>query len=1043
MDGIQLTPWLEEKIRNGEAILFLGAGASKGALGPNGERPLNGLELRDVLSERFFHGALKDKPLAQVAEYAKTEASLAEVQKAISELFAPLEPANFHLLIPAFRWYAIITTNFDFIVERAYAKSAKDLQQLGTIIRDDDRFFEKIRDSKTVPYLKLHGCLSTINDPNLPLILATEEYARHRKGREKLFRHFQDWAREYPVIFCGYNIADPNIQQILFDLGDLGLNRPMYALIDPGLTEFDVRYWQSRRFVPIKATFEAFLNCLNAKIQEQVRVLSILRKRDASSIQSWVKKGAPSGLLLVYLDQELEHVRPGMAYQAIVPTDFYRGEANSWSPVAQDLDVKRRITDDLLIEAVLEKTNDRSPRLFLLKGYAGSGKSVTLRHFAWNAALEHKAFVFWLREGGVLRPELIRELYELTEEGPIVVIQDAIPHLHSIQALLKSSKKEGFPVTLVIGARSNEWNVAGGELDMDVNQSYELRDLSPKEIDSLIEKLDRHNCLGALKGLAQDECRQFFILSAERQLLVALHEATAGKSFEEIVLDEYNKIVPLEAQTLYLDVCTLHRFKVGLRAGLLSRVSGITFNYFRDRLFKPLEHLVQVYSDTLSRDYAYRTRHPVIADMVFRHVLQDHEKRANQVIRIVRSMNVDYESDNVAFEQLVRGRDLADLFADRVLADRIFEAALEASASVSHVEHQRAVFELHHPGGSSDRALKAIVKAVNATERPSQALIHTKAMILRKMASESSSYLEREKLRSDAKKILRRQIERGRSPHPFHTFGQILLDELVERQEKFLEAGEGQHLEERVISDLVADAEQVISEGLQHFPGGSYLLDLESQLARYLKDTPRAITALEKAFETTPGNGFVAVRLARQYAAEGNLERAKKVLAQCLENSPTSRIAHLQMAKYLIKEDDRQNAEVIRSHLKASFTPGDTNYDAQFWYARQEFLFGDKAKARELFQQLSKARVPPDVRSRARAEVLSPSGAPERFEGMTATVRDAFCFANIYEFGTDIFIPHTEFEEHDWERIRPNMRIRLGLAFNFCGPIGVLVGVIG
>ncbi|MGD8619214.1 MAG: hypothetical protein PVH54_08495 [Gammaproteobacteria bacterium] len=53
-----VTPWLDEEIINGEAILFLGAGAAKGALGPNGETPLDGNKLRDALSDKFLGGDL-------------------------------------------------------------------------------------------------------------------------------------------------------------------------------------------------------------------------------------------------------------------------------------------------------------------------------------------------------------------------------------------------------------------------------------------------------------------------------------------------------------------------------------------------------------------------------------------------------------------------------------------------------------------------------------------------------------------------------------------------------------------------------------------------------------------------------------------------------------------------------------------------------------------------------------------------------------------------------------------------------------------------
>lgn len=96
-------------------------------------------------------------------------------------LFGPLQPAYFHLLIPLFRWFSIVTTNFDLVVERAYFQSLAGLQTLSPIIQDGDRCSEVMRDSAQVPYLKLYGCISHISDPNLPLIPASEEYAKLNK----------------------------------------------------------------------------------------------------------------------------------------------------------------------------------------------------------------------------------------------------------------------------------------------------------------------------------------------------------------------------------------------------------------------------------------------------------------------------------------------------------------------------------------------------------------------------------------------------------------------------------------------------------------------------------------------------------------------------------------------------------------------------------------------------------------------------------------------------------------------------------------------
>lgn len=241
-----LTPSLLETIQRGDAILFLGAGAAFGARGSKGEEAPSGERLRDILCDRFLGSALKSKPLSQVAEVAKNEAGLAKVQEHIKELFAPLQPASFHLLIPSFRWYAIVTTNFDLVLERAYEACPKPEQGLAPILRDGDNFSEKLRDPSQVLYLKLHGCISHTTDENLPLILASEEYARHRKNRARLFRHFEDWARERPVLFCGYDVGDPNIQQILFDLADLGVQRPYYGLVNPGLDDILQRYWSTK-----------------------------------------------------------------------------------------------------------------------------------------------------------------------------------------------------------------------------------------------------------------------------------------------------------------------------------------------------------------------------------------------------------------------------------------------------------------------------------------------------------------------------------------------------------------------------------------------------------------------------------------------------------------------------------------------------------------------------------------------------------------------------------------------------------------------------
>jgi len=161
---IEVSSWMIDKITKGDAILFLGAGAAYGALDKNQKASISGNELRDRLSDKFLGGKEKSKALVQIADYAKSEANIKEVQSFIKKQFQNLQPALFHKLIPTFRWHAIFTTNYDLIIERAYDQVTERVQTLSPIIRDGSQFSDAISNPENLPYFKLHGCINIIDD---------------------------------------------------------------------------------------------------------------------------------------------------------------------------------------------------------------------------------------------------------------------------------------------------------------------------------------------------------------------------------------------------------------------------------------------------------------------------------------------------------------------------------------------------------------------------------------------------------------------------------------------------------------------------------------------------------------------------------------------------------------------------------------------------------------------------------------------------------------------------------------------------------------
>ena len=680
----------------------------------------------------------------------------------------------------------------------------------------------------------------------------------------------------------------------------------------------------------------------------------------------------------------------------------------------------------------------------LIQGYAGSGKSIALRRIAWNAAADHSAVCIWLKPQGSLSIAALRELSQLCNERIFVFVDDIRLQLDELQTFVREASREKLEISVVLAARTNEWNVLTEHREVGLSDSYEVGPLRNAEIEGLLDLLGRHGCLGHLSTMSRTEQLEYFQASADRQILVALHEATSGRTFEEIVADEFANIVPSDARQLYLDVCTFDRLGVPLRAGLLSRISGFSVTYFRDHFFRPLEHVVNVKFHAPARDYAYYSRHPVIAELVFREVLSDPEARADQMIRIIECMNVDFQSDAIAFEDMIRGRELAELFSDRALADRIFEVARNAATNMSHVEHQRAVFELRHPAGDPHTALSALANAEALTDRGRAAIRHTRAMALRLLAKRSRTATQRDRLRSEAKMLLRRLVHRGRSSHAHHTLGELLMDEMLDHVDEVsgMEEAESARSNDRVLS-MIKEIEGVLREGLRKFPRDSHLLDLESHFATAMHDEPRATAAMERAVEHNPDDRFVVRRLARHYAKKGDVERAIAILTRCLEASPTDQETAFQLATTLRGQGEAEKQAQIRMLLRRSFTPGDSNYEAQFWYARHEFLYGDVDSAEEAFERLKTSSVRFSERSRIRGEVTDPSGSSKYYVGRVCQVSSGHCFVKCDDLQMNAFVPAKEFQSRDWSRVNYGVSVRFHLAFSMLGAAGIKAEIAG
>jgi tetratricopeptide (TPR) repeat protein len=1026
---VDIPPLLVEAVKEQRAVLFLGAGASRGAANPTGALIPAGDHLRDLICDKFLGGKLKDRPLTIVSAMAANEAGLAGFQLYIRDLFLPFDPAPFHLLIPKFRWRALATTNFDLIIERAYERVPARVQNFVKSVKDGDSFDARLnRETNPVGYYKLHGCIDHYTDAEIPFVLGTEQYASYEKNRTRFYERFRDLGHECPFIFAGYSLSDPHIQRILFDLTDPSIRRPPFYLVSPGISEFEVRFWASHRVIVIDATHEDFLQELDRKIPALARSLPVALGGGTLSIRTHynVADAAEPAIVKGYVESDVTPIHSGLTAERQDPEQFYRGNDIGWGGILQNLDARRTVTDSVLVDAILLSNDERKAvELYMLKGPAGNGKTIALKRVAWEAGVTYGNLAFYIESAAGLRIDPLQEIFALTGKRAFLFVDRVALLRNELRDLLVAARGRNIPITVVGAERDNEWNVYCEQLESHVQQDFPVRYLSEKEIVELVALLERHNALGLLKDRSPEERLRAFSEVAERQLLVALHQVTLGIAFEDIVFDEYESIPSDPARALYLDICALHQFGADVRAGLISRSSGISFEDFEKSFFEPLENVVHVVRDGHTKDVYYRSRHQHVAEMLFNRALPTAEDRFDLLARLLRFLNIDYASDKETFSRLIRGRGIADIFPSIEIGRLFYDRVQEAVPNDPFVFHQRAVFEMQHQGGSLAQADVSAAKAFELNPG-SSSIQHTQAEISRRLANDTEDPLKKRALRRHTREKLGNVASRL-SEYDLNTSARLAFDEFRDLSASLQVVDETNP--PQALIDAARDTEQAIQRGLQQFPESSDILATEATFRDFLDQSGRAQQALERAFSINPRQDWLAVRLARKYQEKSDLPAAERILELCLRDNPSSKIVRLEMGRLLIKIGDQPQG---MEHLKRSYTDGDNHYEAQFWYARELYLTGHYEDAQKLFGAINE-RAGGRFRSRS-AALVEANGVSAVFKGTMVRKEEGYGFVKIPQFPDRIFASRAESSSSDWDALRNGSDVQCFVGFTRRGP---------
>jgi SpoVK/Ycf46/Vps4 family AAA+-type ATPase len=134
----------------------------------------------------------------------------------------------------------------------------------------------------------------------------------------------------------------------------------------------------------------------------------------------------PSQSLISVLENDVEYIHENLTSTTTDPKEFYKGYFINWDPIIKEYDSKRTISDNILYEVFLkDEAKDKGNfQFYMLLGYAGSGKSVTLKRIAWEASTQLNKICIFYKSNTNLRAEPIIELFNFVKERIYIFIDD-------------------------------------------------------------------------------------------------------------------------------------------------------------------------------------------------------------------------------------------------------------------------------------------------------------------------------------------------------------------------------------------------------------------------------------------------------------------------------------------------------------------------------------------------------------------------------------------------------------------------------------------
>lgn len=529
---------IKKAFENGRLVILLGAGASVSSKTQRGESIPLAYEFSKIISEEMGE-TYNNESLSEVYQAAETLLGGQRLLELLSTYLKNTKPSDDYKSLVNLPLTRIYSLNIDDCIEKAfYYTNSNTSKRTLEVYRNDDPLIETDQFFHRIDLIKLNG---DINYPKDGFIFSEQEYAR---GSTKEPLWYSELARDFNrnvILFIGSKLKEPLLwHQIEKYKARANIQSgTSYVLTPDTLSKIETLNLKGHNLEHIKGTLSDLIEWFKEIYPEGYTPKQIITSKrpelngliDNSFEVSLFEKVMPVSISSLSLlnGKEEDGIR-----------EFYKGFKPSWADIALEVPANLSKVNRFYDVILSDYKHNELGGLYLIKGFAGSGKSTALKQIALRLSKDTNIPVYYLDESKHDFIELITMLDDKNHGNSYFLCLDRLGNFYRYLLEVFNTKSKA----IFISAEKS--SVLRRKLPEHfyqyITRTVDISEIENSDVPELLEKIEKYGSWLRLSRMTIKERNEEIFNKSKKQLLIGLLEATSGLGFQEIIKNDYSLI---------------------------------------------------------------------------------------------------------------------------------------------------------------------------------------------------------------------------------------------------------------------------------------------------------------------------------------------------------------------------------------------------------------------------------------------------------------------------------------------------------------------